>query len=561
MEITVKTISSLEKCFLDENIESKREINSLSTLAGETLCFQMAYTILPEKDPANSKFAYLHIDSPLKEYIKASKVESVPVRMPTYYTCTDENYLRKTPGLYPDLMIPIDEKTEIYAMNSALQSLWIDVEIPRGFEGGVYPITLSLTADAEGSGETFASAEFEVKVIPADLPEQELIFTQWFHCDCLAEYYGVDVFSEKHWEIIENFMRCAAKNGMNAILTPIFTPPLDTAVGKQRPTVQLVEVYDGSKKWGFDFTKLDRWLDLAQKCGIKYFEISHIFTQWGANHAPKVMGWRGGNYVRLFGWDTDATSDEYTGFLRAFMRKFIEHMKSRGLDKNCLFHISDEPNESHTGSYAMAKSIVADLLEGYTTIDALSSVKFYQSGLVQTPIPSLNHIEEFIEAEVPQLWTYYCCGQHTDVSNRFIAMPLSRTRIIGTQFYKYSVVGFLHWGYNFWFSMGSQGRMNPFVNTDAGAVPAGDAYSVYPAPDGSAYESIRIRSFYEALCDLRAMKLCEKLCGREAVINAIETTFPQPFDCKHYPQDGIYILILRNKINSLIESKINNSDK
>ncbi|MBE6607192.1 MAG: DUF4091 domain-containing protein [Ruminococcaceae bacterium] len=561
MEIVLKPISSLEKCFLDESIDAKREINSLSALAGETLCFQLAYTISPNPPSADNVLVYLHVDSPVKEYVKASRIESVPVRFATYSSCVDENYLRKAPGLYPDLMIPISEASEIYPMNASLQSIWIDVEIPRGFEGGEYPIKLSFTTGAEGTGDTLASTEFNVKVIPADLPEQELIVTQWFHCDCLAEYYGVEVFSEKHWEIIENYMKCAAKNGMNAILTPVFTPPLDTAVGKERPTVQLVEVYDGSKQWGFDFTKLDRWIDLAQKCGLKYFEISHFFTQWGANHAPKIMGWRGGNYLRLFGWDTDATSDEYTGFLRAFIRKFIEHMKSRGLDKNCLFHVSDEPNESHTGSYAMAKSIIADLLEGYTMIDALSSVSFYQSGLVQTPIPAINHIEDFLAAKVPNLWTYYCCGQHTDVSNRFIAMPLSRTRIIGSQFYKYSIVGFLQWGYNFWFSMGSQGRMNPFVNTDAGRVPAGDAYSVYPAPDGSAYESIRIRSFYEAICDLRAMKLCEELCGREAVMDAIESTFPQPFDCKHYPQDGIYILILRNKINSLIESKISGSDK
>ncbi len=558
MEITVKTISSLEKCFLDENIDSKREINSLSALSGETLCFQMAYTKPTE---TLGEVVYLHVDSPIKEFVKAFRVESVPVKIPTHPSCKDENYLRKTAGLYPDLMIPIDEKSEIYPTNSALESLWIEAEIPKGFEGGDYPIKLSFMTGAEGSGYTVASAEFEIKVIPADLPEQDFKFTQWFHCDCLAEHYGVDIFSARHWEIIENYMKCAVRNGINTVLTPVFTPPLDTAEGKERPTVQLVEVYDTAKKWGFDFSRLDKWIDLAQKCGIKYFEISHFFTQWGAHHAPKVMGWRGGHYVRLFGWETDASSDEYAGFLRAFLRKFIEHMKLRGLDKNCIFHISDEPSESQTGSYAMAKAIVADLLEGYAVIDAVSSLSFYQSGLVQTPVAALNRAESFIDAEVPELWTYYCCSQHTDVSNRFIAMPLSRTRMIGTQFYKYSIKGFLHWGFNFWFSMSSQEKVNPFVTTDAGRVPAGDAFSVYPAPDGKPYESIRIRSFYEALCDMRALELCERLCGRQAVEEAIESTFPQPFSLKNYPKDGIFILILRNKINALIESKINSSDK
>ena len=83
MEIIAKPISSLEKCFLDENIDSKREINSLSALTGETLCFQVAYTISPNLPTADCAVVYLHVDSPLKDLVKASKIESVPVRMPT----------------------------------------------------------------------------------------------------------------------------------------------------------------------------------------------------------------------------------------------------------------------------------------------------------------------------------------------------------------------------------------------------------------------------------------------------------------------------------------------
>ena len=35
-------------------------------------------------------------------------------------------------------------------------------------------------------------------VINAKLPEQALMCTMWFHCDCLAIYYKVDIFSEEH---------------------------------------------------------------------------------------------------------------------------------------------------------------------------------------------------------------------------------------------------------------------------------------------------------------------------------------------------------------------------
>jgi hypothetical protein len=555
MKLTVKTVSSLEKCFLDEDINKKREISSLSALCGETLSFQIAYYNEISDNP-NDTLCYLKVSSPISNIVKVSKIESVPVRFATYANCTDKNYLRKTPGLYPDLLIPMNSDYELHIPAHHLGSLWVDVEIPSGFRGGEYPISFAFTSEKDGKGRAFAEVTFDLKIISADLREQDLTFAQWMHCDCLADHYRVDIFSERHWEIIENYVRCAVKNGINAIFTPIFTPPLDTPAGKERPTVQLIEVFEKSGKWGFNFSRLDRWLDMCERCGVKYFEISHLFTQQGATHAPKIMGWKDGKYQKLFGWETNASSDEYAGFLRAFLRRFIDHMKKKGLDQRCIFHISDEPRDRHFDDYATAKSIVADLLDTYHVADALSSVNFYKTGLVERPIPSIDFIEDFIEANVPDLWTYYCCAQYNDVPNRFIAMPLSRTRIVGAQFYKYSVVGFLHWGYNFWYTMTSQQLCDPYLTTDVGRVPAGDAYSVYPAADGTPYESIRLRSFYEAICDLRALKLCEKLCGREAVLEAIASVFPEPFDFKNYPSDGIYILALRHKINSMIEEKI-----
>lgn len=50
--------------------------------------------------------------------------------------------------------------------------------------------------------------------------------TEWFHSDCLANYYGEEVFSEEYWRIVENFVKTAVKHRYNMLLTPIFTPPL-----------------------------------------------------------------------------------------------------------------------------------------------------------------------------------------------------------------------------------------------------------------------------------------------------------------------------------------------
>ena len=105
------------------------------------------------------------------------------------------------------------------------------------------------------------------------LPKQTMIVTEWFHCDCIANYYDLETFSPKHCEYIGKFMRAAVDNGINAILTPVFTPPLDTAVGGERRTTQLVDVTKTEDGWEFGFSKLEQWVHLALAVGVEYFEI------------------------------------------------------------------------------------------------------------------------------------------------------------------------------------------------------------------------------------------------------------------------------------------------
>ena len=186
-----------------------------------------------------------------------------------------------------------------------------------------------------------------------------------------------------------------------------------------------------------------------------------------------------------------------------------------------------------------------------------SNFEFYQDGLVKLPIPSSDHIAPFIEAGVPELWTYYCCLQALGVSNRFIAMPLWRTRSIGLQFYKFNIVGFLHWGYNFYNTSLSRSPINPYLDTCAGySFPAGDAFSVYPAQDGTALESIRILSFFEALQDARAFRLAETLCGRERVIAEIEAIFGEEIRFDRCAKEAATLVKIREKINAMIAENI-----
>ena len=545
----MKLVSSMEKIFPAKEPSGDGAEEKLMSLKGETVSFQIGY--------------YWGGDRKLRGRVKVNSPEAIQVRVrtvdlvPCAYPChmkRDEGYLVTEPGLYPDLLSDISE-FGFPLVSGQWRSLWVDLETTGDTKAGEYPVEIILekTDDNQELGKLHVSLE----VLDAVLPELDIPHTEWFHSDCLANYYHVEVFSEEHWRIVENFVTRAVKRGCNMILTPIFTPPLDTAVGGERRTVQLVDitVTDGGYEFGYE--KFERWVAMCQRAGMKYFEISHLFSQWGATSTPKIVGTVNGKEEKIFGWQTKADSKEYTEFLHVFLDSFTAELKELGVEKQCFFHISDEPSLEQLESYRAAKNLVKDQLKDYRMVDALSDHKFFESGVIEEPVCANDHIEPFLENRPERLWTYYCTAQCQDVSNRFIALPGFRTRILGTQLYKYRIDGFLHWGYNFYNSEYSLYPIDPYKCTDSdGAFPSGDPFLVYPGKDGQPEDSIRIMLMDETMADLRAMKYLESLTDRETVMECLDEKEYGELTFKKYPQSASYVAIVRDKVNKAIKEAL-----
>lgn len=548
MTLELRLVSSMTKVFLDEAPREDLPRRGMSCFGNECFSFQAAWS---NRDDEARTPMRLEVRSPLGKLIHVRRVYHVPVRFAAFAD-SDDNYLRKTPGLYPDLLA--EPEGDWIAWSGMWESAWIDVEPDGTAAPGVYPIEVILRD--EGGAEAAREA-LELEILPALLPPQTLIHTKWFHCDCLCHSYGVEMFSDAFYEIAERFIRQAVKRGINMILTPIHTPPLDTAVGGERLTAQLVDIAIENGRYRFGFDRLDRWIGMCERAGVRYYEMAHLFTQWGARHAPKIIAEENGERRRVFGWETDAAGAEYRGFLRAYLPALAAHLRELGLEGRCFFHISDEPGADHMESYRAARDAVGDLLEGFPIIDALSDYEYYRSGLVKKPIPASNHIRPFLEAKVPGLWTYYCVGQYKDVSNTFLSMPGERTRVLGVQLYKYRIEGFLHWGYNFYNTQYSVRPIDPHWITDGeGFAPAGDAFQVYPGKGGVPEESIRMMLAGEAVQDMRALQYLETLAGRETAMTVLEKGLETPIEFDRYPTDSAWLLSLRQKVNAAIMERL-----
>lgn len=546
MKLDTRLVSSLDKVFLDEAPEEAKDLY-LEGFENEVQSFQIAYC-----NTEGDVRAYIQaaVESPIADHVTLRRVGHVPVRFTTFPD-SDDNYLRNKPGLYPDVLKPIIPHS-LRAWLNQWDTLWIDIE--KGLEPGVYPVDIVFYAEEgrEGvRGEELCRRSVNVTVLKGKLPDQKLIQTRWFYGDCLANFYHIPVFSEDWWRICENFIKRAVDRGINMILMPIHTPPLDTRVGSERTTVQLVNVNLNAGKYTFAFDKLSRWVEMCKRCGVEYYEVAHMFTQWGANFTPNIYASVDGTYKRIFGWDKSSTGDEYKEFLDAYLPALKKAFTDMGIADKCFFHVSDEPSVDHLESYLNCKALLEKHLAGFKFIDALSDITFYNSGAVKKPVPATNHIKPFLDANIDGLWAYYCIGQYKDVSNSFAYMPSARTRILGAQLFKYDIEGFLQWGYNFYNSQFSDYPIDPYYSGDCeGFGPTGDAFQVYPGYDGMPEDSLRLMVVFHGMQDLRAMQLLASLTDKKTVVDMIDAEGEVEFD--KYPKSKEYIFELRRKINKAI---------
>ena len=531
--IKLTVMSSLEKIYNEDNIPEKN-YEGFSMLKNERKSFQLAVEV-------NEDFkGNINIKSDIKN-IDIYSVNCIPSDFPMTKVGNDGYYRYSNDNLYPDLLLPVDNYIDFKKRKNVF---WFEFSA-ENITPGEHTIEISV----ENS-----SATIKVEIIDCELEFNDFIYTNWFHTDCLMTQYNVEAFSDEYWRIVENYLLVARKYGMNCVLTPIFTPPLDTKISGERPTVQLIDIVKNGNKYSFNFDKLTKWIEMCHRCNIEYFELAHFYTQWGAKHAPKIIATVNGEEKMIFGWKTRASSKKYINFLKQLSVELKKYLETNGLKDKVLIHVSDEPNGAMYRTYKKASATIHNLFEGYKIVDALSDYKFYKKKVVTNPIPATDAITPFI-GNVPELWTYYCSSQHNgNVSNRFFCNDSIRNRVLGYQLFKYDVKGFLHWGYNFYYTQYSKKVIDPYKVSDAGGkFPSGDSYVVYPAKDGTPYPSLRLFVFYDALQDFAALNTLSKLSDKKTAMDILEEYGINTITFNEYPHDDEWLLSTRENINMKIK--------
>lgn len=450
----------------------------------------------------------------------------------------DDFYVYSVDGYYPELLQSV-ERLDMKA--GELKVLYVAVS-EKEKSSGKHKIKVCV---GDKSIDTI------LDVVDCDAVSSDLKITHWTHLDGICRIYNVEPFSDAFYKIFDKFMTAYVRLGNTMALVPLFTPPLDTVVGGERLTVQSVKVKKVGLKYVFDLTELGRYIDFCLAHGIKYFELSHLFTQWGGKFCPKIVAEIGDEKRNIFGWKVKSTSLKYKRFLKAFFAELIPFLKEKGVFENTVMHLTDEPNGPHIKRYVRLSKFVKKYNGGIPIFDALSHYDFYKSGAVDIPSVSIGS-NEYDLFDKRKILVYYCCCEHKNyLTNRFFHMPLIRTEVLGVCLYGENVSGFLHWGYNFYNKKLSVAPVDPYLDTTAGenGFPAGDGFLVYPGENNVEY-SIRYHSIMRAFEDYRLLKTLETKIGRTSVIEILEGAGYRSMH--EYPHDADWLEKLRSKVYGIL---------
>lgn len=394
--------------------------------------------------------------------------------------------IRPAPALFPDCL---DNARQSQVSKGSLKSVYLTIRIPRNAEAGEY--RGEVVADGSGMCVTLPLV---LTVYPLVLPDQRhVMVTEWFSTDWFAKFHGMDSKSpEQYFKMLRVYADNMAEHRQN-----VFRVDLDLVTSAQTA--------DG--KFRFDFSRFDRFAQVFWDTG----RMDRLETGFVAHFGPE--GWSSReimvNHFRV--------QDEATGrtrriagkeFLPQFLPALVKHLRKKGWLEKTLFHIADEPSDHNILAYREAADFVHRCAPELRRLDAIETT--HCRGSLEVWIPKLDHLatweSEFEEArrQGNELW-FYTVGifQGGSLPNKTMDVPLVESRVLHWLNYRYSLTGYLHWGFNYWTDdpWGAPGQHN------------GDGWHVYPAK-GGLLNSLRWEQMRAGLQDYECLWLLEDKIAR-----------------------------------------------
>ena len=400
----------------------------------------------------------------------------------------------------------ITDKTEKNLDAGKLQSIWVEIQVPKDAQAGNYTGVISLVSEET----TLAEFSYALEVADLTLPDPEEYETQvelWMYPYSSNRYYSGKSTTEYFGDSIEDYyyvhldetydeglysqLDLYRKAGGDAITVTVVEDAWNSQTFDPYPSmVKWYRNADGSFR--FDYTDLDKWVSMNLEKGINKQIKSFSLSCWG--NRITYYDENSGKVVTV----TPATgSDEWKMYWSAFLTDYAKHMEEKGwfdltyisMDERPLNEITpvldlvDSVKNSEGKSFKVSLAVYEYNAESiFDRIDDLSLAYALGSEKVSQLAKSRE--------EKGLLTTIYTCGaQNSAMLNQPGESAYSLYHA-----YKYDTKGFLRWALDSF-------NDEPLESSQHRLFASGDLYLIYPDQKDSEEMKAQSSPRYEKLCE------------------------------------------------------------
>ncbi len=170
----IKFISSLEKCFIEDNLDKFTEYKQATIFKNEKFNFQVALKSEKLTEMYGKYDVFPIIESEISDYITIKEVSYIPCEIPAILTC-DEGVDRTKAGIFPDSLKELHYLGKLRVASEQLRTLMVTVD-PACKVSGTFQIRVKFVEAIYDKGvkptdKLFCEDTFTITVKDMLLPE------------------------------------------------------------------------------------------------------------------------------------------------------------------------------------------------------------------------------------------------------------------------------------------------------------------------------------------------------------------------------------------------------
>jgi hypothetical protein len=409
----------------------------------------------------------------------------------------------------------------IHVEGRRIQPVWIEIEIDKDVAPGSYVTQISVLGHRMFEDEELIrKLSFEIKVLNttlSDTKDYSFNLDLWQHNSNIARKYDVELWSDEHFTIMENYISSLADLGQKALTVIVSEIPwsgqasaydrIDPANMFEYNIVRTIRLKND--EWSFDFDALNRYVELGMKHGItqeiEVFGLINIWVLEDASFGGVIADHN--DAVRIRYWDETSQSYKYMKHkkdLEIYVHALEQNFINKGwIDKVRV--IADEPSDIEI--FTARLNELKKMAPSFKYKAAINHASFIEQKIegILDYVPVLNCIaDEFekiksLKSEIKGNMTYYVCCI-PELPNTFIRSHLLESRLIPWLAFNMNMDGFLRWNYTVW----PNDPLNK-VSYHYPIFPAGDTHFVYPGKDGKPLLTLRYKLLQKGIRDYEIM--------------------------------------------------------